>query len=149
MKLFAYCKQIFFCNILRDCICFFYRACNSDHVKRIFNNNERRILIDQYFVFWWLSLLKCQSAKSRKCFDGDSEVNWRHNMLSNIVYAYIRKDVMFDKLDMTLLLNSNRKSVMLNRFDMTLLLNSDKKGVMLDRLNITLLLNNEFLNNRL
>ena len=51
MKLFVYCNQIFFRNVFRDCICVLYRACNFDHAKRIFNNNEKRILIDQYLIF--------------------------------------------------------------------------------------------------
>ena len=53
-----------------------------------------------------LSPQRCQSTKSRKCFDGDNEVNWRHDMPSNIIYAYIKKGAMLDKLDITLLLNS-------------------------------------------
>ena len=43
---------------------------------------------------------------SRRRFDGDSEVSWRHGMPSDIIYAYIRKCAMLDRLDMTLLLNS-------------------------------------------
>ena len=39
----------------------------------------------------------------RRRLDDDSEVNWRHDMPSNIVYAYIKKGAMLDKLDMTLL----------------------------------------------
>ena len=29
----------------------FCRVCNFDYNKRIFNNNERQILIDRYFIF--------------------------------------------------------------------------------------------------
>ena len=58
------------------------------------------------WVCWWLSPLRCQSTKSRRRPDGDSDVNWRHGMPSDIIYAYIRKGVMLDRLDMTLLLNN-------------------------------------------
>ena len=55
MKSFTYYNQILFRNVLRDCICALYhilcRACNFDHAKRIFNNNERRIFINRYLVF--------------------------------------------------------------------------------------------------
>ena len=60
-----------------------------------------------------LSLLGCQSTKSRRCLNGDSGINWRHGMLSDIIYAYIKKGVMFDSLDMTLLLNNKSLN---NRF---------------------------------
>ena len=116
MKSFACCNQILLRNVLRDCICALCRACNFDHARRIFNSNGRRILIDQYLVFSRFSLLGCQSAKSRRCLDDDSEVNWRHDMLSNIVYAYIKKGVMLDKLDMTLLLNSESLRKTSNEF---------------------------------
>ena len=106
MKSFACYNQILLRNVLRDCICALCRACNFDHARRIFSSNGRRILIGQYLVFSRLFLLRCQSAKSRRCLDGDSEVNWRHGMFSNIVYAYIRKGVMLDRFDMTLLLNN-------------------------------------------
>ena len=43
---------------------------------------------------------------SRKRLNDDSKVNEQHNMSSNIIYAYIRKSVMLDKLDIMLLLNS-------------------------------------------
>ena len=49
MKSFAYCNQILFRNVLRNCICVLCRACNFDHDKRIFNNNERRILVNILF----------------------------------------------------------------------------------------------------
>ena len=49
---------------------------------------------------------KCQNTNSRKCFDGDSEISWRYDIFSNIIYVYIKKSVMLDKLDMTLLLNN-------------------------------------------
>ena len=49
----------------------------------------------------------------RKRLDGDNEVNWRHDMFSDIIYAYFRKGVMLDNFDMTLLLNSESLS---NRF---------------------------------
>ena len=35
-----------------------------------------------------------------------NEVNWQHGMPSDIIYAYVRKGVMLDRLDMTLLLNN-------------------------------------------
>ena len=57
MKSFVCYNQILFRNILRDCICDLCRACNFDHDKRIFNSNERRILINQYFVFSFLFLV--------------------------------------------------------------------------------------------
>ena len=47
---------------------------------------------------------------SRKRFDGDSEINWQHNMSSDIIYAYIRRGAMLDRLDMTLLLNNESLS---------------------------------------
>ena len=42
----------------------------------------------------------------RRRLDGDNEVNWRHAMPSDIIYAYSRKGAMLDRLDMTLLLNN-------------------------------------------
>ena len=38
--------------------------------------------------------------------DGDNEVNWRHGMPSDIVYARTNEGTMLDRLDMMLLLNS-------------------------------------------
>ena len=35
--------------------------------------------------------------KSYYDLDRDNEVNWRHDMPSNIIYTYIRKGVIFDK----------------------------------------------------
>ena len=35
--------------------------------------------------------------KSCHDLDRDSEVNWRYDISSNIIYAYIRKGAMFDK----------------------------------------------------
>ena len=61
-------------------------------------------------VLFMLFFAKMLCAMLRKRFDGDSEVNWRYNMPSNIVYAYIKKGVMLDKLDITLLLNSESLS---------------------------------------
>ena len=61
---------------------------------------------DLMWVCWWLSLLRCQNTKSRKRLIDDSEVNWRYNMASNIIYAYIKKGVMLDRFNMTLLLNN-------------------------------------------
>ena len=49
MKPFACCNQILFRNVLSDCICALCRACNFYHNKRIFNSNERRILIKLVF----------------------------------------------------------------------------------------------------
>ena len=46
----------------------------------------------------------------RRRLNDDNEVNWRHDMSSNIIYAYIKKDVMLNKLDMTLLLNNESLS---------------------------------------
>ena len=43
---------------------------------------------------------------SRKGLHGDSEVSWRHDMSSNIIYTYIKKGAIFDRLNMTLLLNN-------------------------------------------
>ena len=53
-------------------------------------------------------VIKC--TKSRKRLDGDSEVSWRHVMSSNIVYTYIKKDAMLDKLYITMLLNNESLS---------------------------------------
>ena len=36
----------------------------------------------------------------------DSEINRRYNILSNIVYIYINKNVIFNKFYITLLLNN-------------------------------------------
>ena len=55
MKLFACYNQIFLRNVLRDYICALYRACNFDHIKRIFNSNERRILIDLFSLIFLIS----------------------------------------------------------------------------------------------
>ena len=49
--------------------------------------------------------MRYQSTKSRKCFDGDNKVNWRHDMSLNIIYAYIKKNVMFDRSHVTLSLS--------------------------------------------
>ena len=46
----------------------------------------------------------------RRRLDGDSEVKWQHGMPSDIINAYIRKGVMLDGLDMTLLMNSESLS---------------------------------------
>ena len=43
---------------------------------------------------------------SCKRFDGDNGINWRYDMFLNIIYACIKKGVMFNKLNMTLLLNN-------------------------------------------
>ena len=42
----------------------------------------------------------------RRRHDGDSEVNWRHGMSSDIIYAYSKKGVMLDKPHVTFLLNN-------------------------------------------
>ena len=43
---------------------------------------------------------------SNETIDDDNEILWRYEMLSNIIYAYINKSVIFDKLDMMLLINN-------------------------------------------
>ena len=75
--------------------------------------NLIRTSYDLMWVCWWFSPLRYQSTKSRKRFDGDNDVNWRYGMPSDIIYAYIKKGAMLDKLDMTLLLNNEFLS---NRF---------------------------------
>ena len=51
---------------------------------------------------------------SNEATDGDNEVLWRHDMLSDIVYACTNEGAMLDRLDMMLLL-SNKS--MKDRFD--------------------------------
>ena len=54
----------------------------------------------EVFIFFFAEII------SRKRLDGDSEINWQYNMPSNIIYAYIKRGAMLDKLDITLLLNN-------------------------------------------
>ena len=44
--------------------------------------------------------------KSNEIIIGDSEINRRYDILSNIVYAYINKNVMLNRFYIMLLLNN-------------------------------------------
>ena len=50
---------------------------------------------------------------SNEVVNGDNEVDWRYDMLSNIVYEYTNEGAMLDRFHVTLLLNNELLS---NRF---------------------------------
>ena len=65
-------------------------------------------------TFVCLSLWNVIYAKSNEIINSDNKINQRRDILSNIIYININKNVVFDKSYMMLLLNNkfinNRKN---------------------------------------